>query len=153
MQAQGWSRIVRAHRCLSVRNFSSGQGRWKDSSDPRIRDLGRLIEDDYATIRNEYSMFRYQQTSVIRSGLTLPGKPKNPIVLAHGLFGFDQIHLAGPRLPGIHYWRGIIDALSAKGIECFTAAVPPSGSIEARADKLRSYIEDKAAGRSVNIIA
>lgn len=119
----------------SSRRFSLTRIESKQASDPRIRDLGRLIEDDYAIVRNEYA------------------KPKNPIILAHGLFGFDQLHLAGARLPGIHYWRGITEALAARGVECFTATVPPSGSIEARAEKLRTYIEEKAAGRSVNIIA
>lgn len=54
---------------------------------------------------------------------------------------------------GIHYWRGITEALAAKGIEVITATVPPSGSIEARAQKLANDIEKKAGGKSVNIIA
>ena len=79
--------------------------------------------------------------------------PKNPIVLAHGLFGFDQLHLAGSIFPGVHYWRGITEALAANGIEVITASVPPSGSIEERAKKLGEDIEKKAGGKSVNIIA
>ncbi|KAF2148327.1 triacylglycerol lipase [Myriangium duriaei CBS 260.36] len=125
----------RVMRLLCVPHAARSNRTRLPASDPRIRELGRLIEDDYAVLRSNYD------------------KPKNPIVLAHGLFGFDQLHLAGPRLPGIQYWRGIIEALGAKGIECFTATVPPSGSIEARAEKLRAYIQDKAAGRNVNIIA
>jgi len=74
-------------------------------------------------------------------------------VLAHGLFGFDQLHLAGSRLPGLQYWRGITGALAAQGIECFTAVVPPSGSIEARAERLSESIHKLVPGRSVNIIA
>lgn len=54
---------------------------------------------------------------------------------------------------GIHYWRGITEALAAKGIEVITATVPASGSIEARAAKLAENIELKAKGKSVNIIA
>lgn len=67
--------------------------------------------------------------------------------------GFEELHLVGARLPGIHYWRGIREALEAKGVEVFTATVPSSGSIEARAAKLAEVIEQKAAGKSVNIIA
>jgi len=74
-------------------------------------------------------------------------------VLAHGLFGFDELHIAGTKLPGIHYWRGINDALAAKGIECISGHVPPSGSVEARAARLSECIEEKAKGKSVNIIA
>jgi triacylglycerol lipase len=79
--------------------------------------------------------------------------PKNPIILAHGLLGFDELHIAGQNLPGIQYWRGIREALARKGIEVITATVPASGSIEARAAKLAESIEEKAKGKSVNIIA
>lgn len=79
--------------------------------------------------------------------------PKNPIVLAHGLLGFDELRLAGKLLPGLHYWRGITEALMANGIEVITASVPPSASIEDRAAKLGEDIEKKAHGKSVNIIA
>lgn len=81
------------------------------------------------------------------------GTPKNPIVLAHGLLGFDQLHLAGPLLPGLQYWRGITEALAANGIEVITASVPASASIRERAEKLSGEIMSKAHGKSVNIIA
>ena len=67
--------------------------------------------------------------------------------------GFDELRLAGKYLPGVQYWRGIKDALSMKGIEVFTASVPPSGSIEERAEALLAGIATVAAGRNVNIIA
>ena len=79
--------------------------------------------------------------------------PKHPIVLAHGLLGFDELHLAGNLLPGVHYWRGITEAMRANGIEVITASVPASGSIEERALKLGQDIANKANGKSVNIIA
>ena len=79
--------------------------------------------------------------------------PKNPIILAHGLLGFSELRLAGKLLPGIHYWRGITEALAAKGIEVITASVPPSASIEERALKLGRDIAEKANGKKVNIIA
>ncbi|KAJ5054084.1 uncharacterized protein L3040_000368 [Drepanopeziza brunnea f. sp. 'multigermtubi'] len=107
----------------------------KTDSDPRINDLGRAIEDDFATIRANYDT------------------PKYPIVLAHGLLGFDELRLAGTLLPGVHYWRGITDAMRANGMEVITASVPPSGSIEERALKLGQDIAAKANGKSVNIIA
>ena len=79
--------------------------------------------------------------------------PKYPIVLAHGLLGFDELRLAGRFLPGVQYWRGIKEALSAQGIEVITATVPPSGSIEERAEELARDIEAGARGKDVNIIA
>jgi triacylglycerol lipase len=83
----------------------------------------------------------------------IPETPRYPIILAHGLFGFDELHLAGDLLPGIHYWRGITEALGANGIDVFTASVPGSASIEQRAAQLGRDIAQKAGGRSVNIIA
>lgn len=85
--------------------------------------------------------------------MPLEETPKNPIILAHGLFGFDELHLAGPQLPGLRYWRGISEAMAAKGIEVITASVPASGSIEKRAEMLGENIAAKAKGKSVNIIA
>lgn len=79
--------------------------------------------------------------------------PKYPIVLAHGLFGFAELKLAGSYLPPIHYWHGIKDALVANGAEVITATVPPSGSIEERAAQLRQNILETSKGRPVNIIA
>jgi triacylglycerol lipase len=79
--------------------------------------------------------------------------PKNPIILAHGLFGFDEFHIAGAFLPGVQYWRGIREALAQKHVEVITATVPPSGTIEMRAARLAETIAAKAEGKSVNIIA
>jgi len=79
--------------------------------------------------------------------------PKHPIVLAHGLLGFDELHLAGRYLPGVQYWRGVREALSAQGVEVITASVPPSSTIEERAEELARDIEIGARGRDVNIIA
>ncbi|KAI9644062.1 lipase 2 [Ciborinia camelliae] len=105
------------------------------NADPRVSDIGRAIEDDFAIIRDCYAT------------------PKNPIVLAHGLFGFDEFRIAGTLLPAVQYWRGITDALRAKEIEVIIASVPASGSIEERAAALGQDIAAKANGKSVNIIA
>lgn len=103
--------------------------------DPRIEALGPIIKDTYATLRNGCKT------------------PKHPIILAHGLLGFDELRLAGSLLPGVHYWRGITEALTSNGASVITASVPPSASIEERAAKLSKNIEAKAHGESVNIIA
>ncbi|KAF4545580.1 Triacylglycerol lipase [Lasiodiplodia theobromae] len=107
------------------------------ASDPRIDDLdlGHKYHDEFAALRDTYD------------------KPKYPIVLAHGLFGFDELRLAGPLLPSVQYWRGVRDALEANDIEVITTAVPPSGSIEERGEKLAEIIASQAQGKSVNIIA
>lgn len=61
--------------------------------------------------------------------------------------------MAGNLIRGVQYWRGITSALRANGIEVIIASVPPSSSIEERAAKLCKDIEEKADGKSVNIIA
>ena len=94
-----------------------------------------MILNDYSYIRPQYQ------------------KLKHPIVLAHGLLGFDELHLAGPHLPGFQYWRGIREALTAKGMNVIIASVPSSASIEQRAAKLARDIEEKGDGQSVNVIA
>lgn len=100
-----------------------------------ISHYGPVIRNDYSKTRPEYQ------------------KPKHPIVLAHGLLGFDELHLAGPSLPGFHYWRGIREALTAKGMNVIIASVPSSASIEKRAAKLAKDTGEKGGGQSVNIIA
>ena len=119
---------------ISYRFFNSASIH-HDYPDPRISTLGPTIKDQYATLRSKY------QT------------PRSPIVLAHGLLGFDELRLVGNLLPGVHYWRGITEALTANGMEVILTSVPPSASIEERAAKLSSDIEKKAGGKSVNIIA
>lgn len=109
---------------------------WHESQDPRISILGPVIEDEYATLRTT----KYQT-------------PNNPIVLAHGLLGFDELRLFGKLLPGVHYWRGITEALTANGVEVILSHVPPAASIEERAARLSEDIEKKAGGKSVNVIA
>ncbi|KAJ5981705.1 hypothetical protein N7522_013333 [Penicillium canescens] len=112
-----------------------GGHRSRPSLEPRLEDHGRVIHDEYSVIRDKYAA------------------PKYPVVLAHGLLGFDELRFAGRYLPGVQYWRGIKEALTARGIEVIIATVPPSGSIEARAEELARDIELGARGKDVNIIA
>ncbi|RAL08640.1 triglyceride lipase [Aspergillus homomorphus CBS 101889] len=123
-------------KCRSTsRGFHSSARRESDVLDPRLEDLGKVIRDEYAAVREQYDT------------------PKHPVVLAHGLLGFDTLRFAGPYLPGVQYWRGIEDALSMKGVQVITATVPPSASIEMRAEELAKDIAAGARGKEVNIIA
>ncbi|KAL7932273.1 Alpha/Beta hydrolase protein [Trichoderma chlorosporum] len=103
------------------RALSTAKPLLSSGHDPRIRDLGRRIHDDYATIRETYAT------------------PKYPIVLAHGLLGFSELKVS-PLFPPIEYWHGIKQALTANNCTVITASVPPSGSIEERAAKLAADI-------------
>ncbi|EHK26562.1 uncharacterized protein TRIVIDRAFT_59787 [Trichoderma virens Gv29-8] len=124
-----WRHWRRSRLRVSLPNLRSSPSRVLSTArpllssghDPRIRDLGRRIHDDYATIRETYAT------------------PKYPIVLAHGLFGFSELRVS-PLLPTIEYWNGIKQALTANNCTVITASVPPSGSIEERAAKLAADI-------------
>jgi triacylglycerol lipase len=118
-----------------LRDSSSKSAAEEATSDPRVENLDRVIKDDFATLRDKYKT------------------PKYPIVLAHGLLGFDELRLAGKFLPGVQYWRGIKEALNANNIDVITTAVPSSGSIEQRAVVLMKDIKAKARGKAVNIVA
>jgi triacylglycerol lipase len=122
---------LRRDKCL--RSFHASSARHQD---PRLKEIGTVFQNEFAAIRAQYQA------------------PKNPIILAHGLLGFDELRLVPTQmLPGIHYWRGITEALAAKDVEVITATVPPSGSIERRAEKLAESIAHKAQGKAVNSIA
>ncbi|KAG0138069.1 hypothetical protein HOY82DRAFT_476642 [Tuber indicum] len=104
------------------------------SDDPRARQLGRTLSDEFAVIKEKYRA------------------PDNPIVLCHGLLGFDELRLAGNYLPVIRYWRGVTEAFNANNIEVILTSVPASGSIEVRAKALAECIRLRAKGRNVNMI-
>lgn len=124
---------VRRH--ASTNSSMAGDGTEEKPIDPKMTDLGRTIKDDFAKFQDEYDV------------------PKHPIVLAHGLMGFDELRIAGKYLPGVQYWRGITDAMIQNNIEVITTAVPTTGSIDERAHALHEQIRTKAAGKDVNIIA
>ena len=131
------TRTPESHNTLfqRTRAWFSTVTRRPDASEPCLSRLGRAINPDYATIHAHYHT------------------PKHPIVLAHGLLGFDELHVAGKLLPGVHYWRGITEALTSNSVDVITASVPASASIEERAEKLGRNIEQKAQGKCVSIIA
>lgn len=94
----------------------------KSTQDPATD--SRLIIDDYRYIREKY------QT------------PRHPVMLCHGLCGFDSLNILSVA-PPFSYWHGIKEALAANNIEVYTAAVAPTASIEVRAKYLLDAIVEK----------
>jgi triacylglycerol lipase len=106
-----------------------------NNTDP-LASLNPMITTDFQYLHPKYSA------------------PTNPIVLAHGLMGFDELRLLPYNLiPGVQYWRGITAAYRAHNIECITTTVSATGSIEDRAASLFHQIRTKCPGRAVNIVA
>ena len=124
-----------ARNTVGSRFISSHSTQDVEAPESELKVVPPVITDDYATLRETYA------------------SPSNPIVLAHGLMGFDELRLAGRWLPGVQYWRGIKEAMLQHDIEVITTSVPTTGSIQERAEALHAEIKTKAAGRSVNIVA
>lgn len=98
----------------------------------------RLLTNEYQYLRDSYTV------------------PKHPVMLCHGLCGFDSIDIL-PGVPPFSYWHGIKEALTEKGVNVYTAAVAPTASIEARAEYLLDAImtkipESEDGTRHVNLV-
>ncbi|MES2321361.1 MAG: triacylglycerol lipase [Pseudomonadota bacterium] len=73
---------------------------------------------------------------------------KYPIVLVHGLFGFDRV---GP----VEYWYGIPSSLRSGGATVYTTSVSASNSTEVRGEQLLTQVKQiiAATGKGkVNLI-
>lgn len=78
-------------------------------------------------------------------------KPRNVIVLCHGLYGFD---FRGPFWGlEIHYWAAVLDILRKKiGADVIVRGVPGTGSIAQRAKALHEFLcSDEAGIRGANV--
>ncbi|GAA5806809.1 hypothetical protein MFLAVUS_000157 [Mucor flavus] len=92
------------------------------------------------------------------SGLDMPVTPhyippRAPIVLCHGLYGFDKIGPDALPLLQVQYWGGIEDALAKLGAKVIVTKVPSTGSILERAQTLHSILNSILEGSDVNFIA
>ncbi|KAJ3183851.1 hypothetical protein HDU87_005967 [Geranomyces variabilis] len=79
--------------------------------------------------------------------------PRDPMVLCHGLFGFDVL---GPQaVPGlqIHYWRGISEALREIGCKVQVSRVGSVAALKSRAHQLRDFLETRMEGQGINLVA
>ena len=60
---------------------------------------------------------------------------RHPIVLVHGLFGFDSVL-------GIDYFYGIPDALRQSGAKVYVAQVSAANSTEVRGEQLLAQVKN-----------
>ena len=74
---------------------------------------------------------------------------RHAIVLAHGVFGFDEIVVAGRRHS---YFRNISERLTGPEARFHRPGVPPWGSVAVRAEKLVALLRE-LPGERVNVIA
>ena len=76
-------------------------------------------------------------------------RPRYPVVLAHGVMGFDEIKIGGENH---HYFRGVTDRLKKEGCVVHRPRVAKSASIASRAEQLAAFVR-KIPAAKVNIIA
>jgi triacylglycerol lipase len=82
--------------------------------------------------------------------MSLP-RLRSPIVLVHGLFGFDQLRM-GPWLC-VDYFHGIPKAFRAAGNRVLVARLSPTGGIADRAGQLKALIDRESPDEPVHLIA
>jgi triacylglycerol lipase len=75
---------------------------------------------------------------------------RDPIVLVHGLFGFDRVQIAGRVL--LNYFPGIPEMLRATGNRVLVARVSPTAGIARRAAELKKQIDRALPGEPVHVI-
>jgi triacylglycerol lipase len=80
--------------------------------------------------------------------MTVP-RLRAPIVLAHGLFGFDRIQVGQWTVAS--YFRGIPEALGAGGNRVLVARVHPTGGIEERARQLKDFLDRESPHEPVHL--
>ncbi|KAJ8095022.1 lipase 2 [Marasmius tenuissimus] len=88
----------------------------------------------------------HKKAAALASTPRLENPPKHPIILCHGLFGFDTISNI------VDYWSDIPSALTGAGAEVFVARVPATSSVETRAGILVQQIASRYPNRGVHLV-
>jgi triacylglycerol lipase len=81
----------------------------------------------------------------------LTPKLRNPIVLVHGLLGYDRLNLCGVTFA--RYFPSIPEMLEQAGNQVLVARVHPTRSVTARAAQLKDWLESRLPAQAVHIIA
>jgi triacylglycerol lipase len=78
-------------------------------------------------------------------------KLRAPVVLVHGLFGFDKIGVAGATL--VDYFPGIPGLLTGAGNRVLIPSLTPTGGVEQRARELKEFLLLHSPSEPVHLIA
>jgi triacylglycerol lipase len=76
---------------------------------------------------------------------------RSPIVLVHGLFGFNRLQVAGATLA--KYFPGIPEVLQSAGNRVLIPALAPTGGIAQRARQLKDFLLKSSPGEPVHLLA
>ena len=83
--------------------------------------------------------WRVSRTKKVEAPWLVPEPQQHAIVLAHGLLGFDHLHIAGTRQ---HYFRGVANHLRSQGAVVLTSKVAPLGTVPERAEALSEFVRE-----------
>jgi triacylglycerol lipase len=78
-----------------------------------------------------------------------PPVPRHPLVLIHGIMGFDKLDLPGWKP---EYFRGVASHLEKQGATVYRPRLPPLSSVPERARALVDYLRELPAEK-VNVLA
>lgn len=83
----------------------------------------------------------------------MPAAPllRHPVVLVHGLFGFDSFKVAG--WEAMSYFRGIGESLKSKGLRVAAPRLSPTAGVAERARQLTDFIRLTYPQDKVHLIA
>ncbi|CDH50291.1 alpha beta-hydrolase [Lichtheimia corymbifera JMRC:FSU:9682] len=79
--------------------------------------------------------------------------PRAPIVLCHGLYGFDKWGPASFPMLQVRYWGGIEETLAKLGAKVIVTKVPRTGSVWERSQELHAILKAVLSGSKVNFVA
>jgi triacylglycerol lipase len=80
-----------------------------------------------------------------------PARLQAPLILVHGLLGFDQLRALG--WPIATYFNGLPEALSAAGNRVLIPRLPPTASVADRAGALKAFLDANVPDEPVYLIA
>jgi triacylglycerol lipase len=82
--------------------------------------------------------------------MTIP-KLRSPVVLVHGLLGFNRLELGGATFA--NYFRGIPELIEVAGNRVLIPALSPTESVETRAKQLKDFITQHVGNEPVHLVA
>ncbi|CAG8509973.1 14620_t:CDS:10 [Ambispora leptoticha] len=123
----------------------------KDKEDKNIVDNKHINQDPESTSNDSIESSKGNGLNMLVHPHYRP--PRLPIVLCHGLFGFDKLGPTSLPQLQIHYWGGVQEALQKIGAQVVVTKVPRTGGIRTRAQELHRILETNLAGTDVNLLA
>ncbi|PVU89110.1 hypothetical protein BB561_005546, partial [Smittium simulii] len=133
------------NKTVSSRRFSVKLFRflkWFSYKPPKSFTISFLFTNSDATLHKELpetsNSSKFQDINIKPIYIS----PRNPIVLCHGLYGFDVKGPASIPFLQTHYWSGIYEVLKGIGAKVVISRVPSTGSIPNRAFELHNLLKN-----------